>query len=92
MKYNIGSAVRLKSFFGTTVAEQGTATSENYWKLIGICGVVIQKRDKPHPAYPDKGLQYLIQFNADIQEFNLTIHNEIKNSILFFESDLELCD
>ena len=91
MKYKVNDVVKLKSFFGMTEAEEDVNESENYWKLIGTCGKIVEARTKPHPAYLDRGVQYLVQFSDIIEKYNLTIHNPLPYSLLLFESDLEGC-
>jgi len=71
-------------------ADEETRDSENYWKLIGKSGRIIKIRSSPHPAFPDKGNQVLIQFDDDLNKLGLDSHNEEKNALWFFIDDIKL--
>jgi hypothetical protein len=74
--------VTLKSFLGTTEAKKFTEERENYWKLIGKKGKVIdvhQENDK-----------VLVHFEINLDDMNLENHNTIKNSLWIKKSDLTL--
>lgn len=74
--------VTLKSFLGTTEVKKFTKERENYWKLIGEKGKVIdvhQDNDK-----------VLVHFEIDLDDMNLENHNPIKNSLWIKKSDLTL--
>ena len=88
MNFSIGDIVILKSFLGTNVAQEDIDEKENYWKLIGSKGRIIEKKEKVHPAFPEKGLQVLVQFSKDLKELNLICHNKTPNSLWIFQSDL----
>ncbi len=90
MKFEINQQIRLKSFLGVLTKDKNTDETEDYWKLIGQSGIIIKKKDKPHPAFLNKGLQVLVKFNCDINHYNLISHNEKENSLWIFESDLAL--
>jgi len=78
--------VTIKSFMGTKKPDTDIENEFNYWRLIGLKGVVIDHRDK-HPFYKNKGEQLLIQFDKDIKKLGLHTHNDIPNSLWVFKSD-----
>jgi len=90
MNFYINDIVRLKSFFGTTTKDDDIQDNEDYWKLIGLSGKIINVRENPHSAFPDKGLQVLVHFFKDLDNYNLICHNSEKNSLWIFETDLDL--
>ena len=89
---NINDSVILKSFHGTTKKDDGTKDYENYWKLIGLKGEVIDIKTELNSFYPEKGFQVLVKFFEKISDYNLNCHNKIENSLWIFVTDLELID
>jgi len=73
--------VRLKSFNGKLQAPRGTIQEENYWKLIGHCGNIIEPRN-------ERG-RVLVKFDHSVCSLGLACHNPIANSLYILESDLE---
>ena len=90
MKYNINDKVKINSFFGSMKPDEEIDDRENYWKLIGESGKIIKIKSSPHPAFPDKGNQVLIQFDKNLNELGLEAHNEEKNTLWFFKSDVRI--
>ena len=90
MDYNIKDVVKLKSFFGKTVPDEDVDDRENYWKLIGQCGQIIEIKLHPHPAYLKKGVQVLVHFKVNLNSLGLIAHNSQKNSLWIFQDDLSL--
>ena len=72
----------LKSFLGTAIPKKGTSERENYWKLIGEKGKIID----------DNGTndRVLVLFDSNLDDFQLENHNPIKNSLWIKVSDLEI--
>lgn len=89
MKHKVNDRIKIKSFFGTKNSDSKVDDSENYWKLIGESGKIIKIKSSPHPAFLDKGIQVLIQFDEDLNKLGLEAHNEEKNSLWFFQNDIE---
>jgi hypothetical protein len=78
----LGQKVRLKSFNGLATPPDGCRNSENYWRLIGYSGVVVEpKNDR---------CRLLVQFEESIEALGLHCHNPIENSLYILESDLTL--
>ena len=68
--------VIVTSFMGTDKPDNDIEDEFNYWKLIGMKGIVIEQRDE-HPFYKDKGEQILIQFDKNIKKWDsilITMH------------------
>jgi len=91
LKLNIGDKVILQTFLGIKIPNDNNIDpQENYWKLVGCTGKVVEAKEKPHPAFPDKGLQLLVKFDNSILDLNLISHNNITNTLWIFETDLSL--
>lgn len=91
MKFNIRDKVILQTFFGTKIPDDTNVDpQENYWKLVGCTGEVVEIKEKPHPAFLDKGLQILVKFDNSLVDLNLISHNHIANTLWIFETDLSL--
>jgi hypothetical protein len=73
--------VVLRSFNGTETAPTDCDPAENYWRLIGESGTVIEQINQRK--------RVLVQFNRAISSHGLHCHNPIKNSLYILESDLE---
>ena len=85
----LGDKVRLISFISVNNSPKGTHESENYWKLIGSEGTIVQDpKEKGLYAGFSKEKRLLIQFDLDVKSFNLRCHNTIKNSLWILETDL----
>jgi len=76
------SIVRLRSFLGTLTPEKKIKPNEDYWKLIGEKGTVIDSNEN-HDG------RVLVSFDNDLDKFSLENHNPVKNSLLIKKSDLE---
>jgi hypothetical protein len=75
--------VKLKTFQGTLNPTNKIKDRENYWKLIGEKGIVIEEAD----FNPEK---LLVVFEKNLDDFNIENHNPIKNSLYIDKKDLEL--
>lgn len=76
----INDRVILNTFFGTKTSMDKVDVREDYWKLIGQPGIIL---DSPNN-------RILIKFECDIDQFELENHNPIKNSLWILRSDLEI--
>ncbi len=77
------TVIKLKTFHGTLKPAKRVRARENYWKLIGEKGIVIEEAD----FNPEK---VLVVFEKNINDFDLENHNPIKNSLYIDKHDLEL--
>ena len=75
--------IKLKTFHGTSEPSIKVKHRENYWKLIGEKGVVLEDAD----FNLDK---VLVLFEKNLDDFDLENHNPIKNSLYIDKRDLEL--
>ncbi|MDP5028483.1 MAG: hypothetical protein NWQ14_09695 [Flavobacterium sp.] len=75
--------IKLKTFHGTLKPSIKVKLRENYWKLIGEKGIVLDDAD----FNPDK---VLVLFEKNLDDFDLENHNPIKNSLYIDKKDLEL--
>ena len=70
--------VVLMKFNDRETTPPGTENRENYWKLIGQTGLIVDSNKERH----------LVQFNCDLNSFGLENHNPVKNSLWILHSDL----
>lgn len=82
----IGNRVKLKTFNGTLISDDDCSPHEDHWKLIGQIGCIVQNSSEKN--------RLLVQFEEDVNSFELECHNVIKNSLWILESDLTeiICD
>ncbi|KAA9338548.1 hypothetical protein F0P96_06865 [Hymenobacter busanensis] len=73
--------VRLKSFLGRTVAKSDVERRENYWRLIGKRGRIIDAREH-------YGGRVLVLFEDNLDDYGLENHNPVKNSLWILLTDL----
>ncbi|MGE9292038.1 MAG: hypothetical protein ACQKBW_00360 [Puniceicoccales bacterium] len=83
----VGTSIRLQSFNGTQEPPPEVAPSENYWRLIGTSGTVVEgsQREKTYFAKTER---VCVQFQEDINALGLHSHNDIENSLWILKSDL----
>jgi len=75
--------VRIKSFLGTLTPSKNISDDENYWKLIGEKGIVIDDVEINND-------RVLVLFDNSLDDFNLINHNPVKNSLWIKKTDLEI--
>lgn len=83
MNIEKNTPVSLKSFLGILKPKKKVRENENYWKLIGEKGRVIDNVEN----YDGR---VLVLFDRDLDDFEVENHNPIKNSLWIRVSDLEL--
>jgi len=83
MKIEKNTVIKLKSFLGTLKPEKNIKDYNNYWKLIGEKGKVIDEIENENG-------RILILFDKNLDEFKVENHNPIKNSLWIKIIDLEL--
>lgn len=83
MQIRKDTPVKLKTFLGTVKSSKKVEERENYWKLIGERGKVIDDTE-----INDE--RVLVLFDKNLNEFKVENHNPIKNSLWIKKSDLEL--
>ena len=83
MKIRKNTPVRLKTFQGTIRSSEKINKLDDYWRLIGQRGVVIDDN------LEDKE-RVLVLFDNDLDDFQLANHNPVRNSLMVRRSDLEL--
>ncbi len=77
--------VILKTFNGKKNPPKIFNVRENYWKLIGERGKIINNCD-----FNDD--RVLVLFEKDLENFGLENHNPIKNSLFILKTDLLMID
>lgn len=82
MEIQNGNKVKLKSFLGTLDPKKSTGPDNNYWKLIGLKGEIIDNK-----TYNGR---VLVLFDHGLDQFEVANHNPIINSLWILPSDLEL--
>jgi hypothetical protein len=86
----IGDKVRLISFNGQDTCPPNIEKKENYWKLIGKTGVIVQDPNERNLyASFSKEKRLLIKFNEDVEKHGLNCHNSIKNALWILQTDLK---
>ena len=70
----------LRSFLGSLTSKKKTDSNEDYWKLIGEKGKVIE----------ENGDELLVLFKKNLDDYGLENHNPVKNSLWIRRSDLEI--
>jgi hypothetical protein len=75
--------VKLKSFLGTLTSKKKIFDNENYWKLIGEKGEVIDDVEI------NDG-RVLVLFESNLDDFKVINHNPIKNSLWIKKTDLKI--
>jgi hypothetical protein len=75
--------VTLKSFSGTLKPVKKIKDDENYWKLIGQKGSIIDETENYNG-------RILVLFQKNLDEFKVVNHNPIKNTLWILVSDLEI--
>lgn len=83
MKIEENTPIKLKLFLGTLKPKKRINENENYWKLIGEKGKVIDERENTNG-------RILILFDKNLDEFKVENHNPIKNSLWIKITDLEI--
>ncbi|SFB27888.1 hypothetical protein SAMN05660845_2365 [Flavobacterium swingsii] len=83
MKIEKNTVIKLKLFLGTLAPTKRINDNENYWKLIGEKGKVIDVREI------NDG-RVLVLFDKNLDEFRVENHNPIKNSLWIKKTDLEV--
>ncbi len=83
IKIRINTPVKLKSFLGIYSSPEKVDESEDFWKLIGHSGTVIED------ILVDSN-RVLVRFDKKLADLHLANHNPINNSLMIQKSDLEL--
>lgn len=83
MKIKKNTQVKLKTFLGKYNSPNDVDKFDDFWKLIGQKGIVIEDK------LVDKE-RVLVLFDKNLDDFQLANHNPIKNSLMIKKSDLEL--
>lgn len=71
----------LRSFNGTISAPADCHPRENYWRLIGEAGVIVEAINE--------NKRVLVKFDRPVAALGLHCHNPVANSLYILESDLE---
>jgi hypothetical protein len=86
MKIEKGKRYKLQSFNDSEEPLSEIDHHENYWKLIGQYGTVLNFAEELNFPYKDR---ILFQFEIDVLNEGLECHNEQPNSLWILKSDLE---
>jgi len=77
----INDKVILNTFLGTKSSTDKVDDRENYWKLVGQRGTILERKNN----------RVLVKFDCKIDQFELENHNPVKDSLWILPSDLETC-
>lgn len=81
MKKN--TKIKLASFSGTLTPKNKVKNNEDYWKLIGEKGKIIDDNEI------NDG-RVLVLFDKTLDDFKIENHNPIKNTLWIKKTDLEI--
>jgi len=84
-----GQKFELKTFNGKTTADVDCNENENYWKLIGVTGTLINFARELNFPNEDR---VLIQLDVDVNAQGLECHNDKPNALWILSSDLRAFD
>jgi hypothetical protein len=79
---------KLVSFNGSQLAPLDVEAYENYWRLIGQVGRILEA-DRPYGIDKDR---VLVNFEPSLDGMGLENHNETPNSLWIRLSDLEVVE
>jgi hypothetical protein len=82
MEFAKDDCVKLKTFLGTLKPRAARDAQNNYWRLIGERGKVIDAQIQ--------NKRVLVLFEKDLDDFQVANHNPIPNSLWIKPSDLRL--
>jgi hypothetical protein len=74
----INNKVILNTFLGTKASIEKVDARENYWKLVGQTGTILERKNN----------RVLVKFDSKIDQFKLENHNLVKDSLWILSSDL----
>ena len=74
------SRVKLKTFQGMLKSASPVDENEDFWKLIGKTGQVLEDMD---------GNTVMVLFDDNLDDYGLENHNPVKNSLMIKKSDLQ---
>ncbi len=83
MDFKTDTPVKLKTFRGLLSRPENVDDQENYWKLIGLTGRIIDSQELSEG-------RILVLFDQKLDDFNVENHNPIQNSLWISKSDLEI--
>jgi len=87
MSNNKSRRVTLHSFQGTKSAPEEQRPGEDYWRLIGHSGAVVETDDSPVGRL-SSGPRVLVQFDVDPAALGLHCHNPLARALWIRETDL----
>lgn len=84
-----GTKVRLQSFNGSAASKTRVSAGEDYWRLIGRAGAVVDSpEEKSSFASVGPDARVCVRFDDDLKKLGLEAHNRIPNSLWIRTSDL----
>jgi len=84
-----GQKFELISFNGKTTVDESCSQNENYWKLIGESGTLVNFAHELN--FPNEN-RVLIRFDVDLNSEGLECHNDKPNTLWILCSDLRAID
>jgi hypothetical protein len=73
MRIKRGTPVKIRTFLSKTFSKEDRNTIDDYWKLIGLCGIVIEEDNKG---------KVLVKFKKDLDDYHVANHDPIKKYIM----------
>ena len=88
-KIDTGSRIRMLSFNGTLSPKEEIDERENYWKLVGELGTVVENPASGKELRKGDNDRMLVDFDLTLDDLGLENHNPKKNTLWIWHGDLE---
>ena len=82
--------VVLKTFLGTSRPTSAQRPRDDYWRLIGFAGMVVDDDDGHVGGRHPRGRRVLVRFDVDVGALGLECHNAVPNALWLFTDDLDV--
>jgi len=83
----LGARVRLETFRGTRTSG-AERPGEDYWRLIGSTGEIVDDDDAHVGGRHAAGRRVLVRFDCNLGRLELECHNALPDTLWIFISDL----
>ena len=84
-----GTRVILVSFDGKRSGSADTPPTEDYWKLVGTPGTLVEvPEEREFFEVTGPGARVCIEFDSDVRALGLEAHNSVKNNLWVLLTDL----
>lgn len=84
-----GRRVVLATFRGTHAAPQAVRRDEDYWRLVGSRGGIVDVDDTHAGGRHPRGRRVLVRFDDEVAALGLACHDAVPNALWIFIADLD---